>query len=104
MFKRIVLNVYFEGFNLKNKKIFRVFFREKPAMVLVNLFTSSTQHYASSIAKVVDCTYSHIIKILGEMQKADLVTFQKQGRLKYLKLTKKGEEVASYIDKIRNSL
>jgi hypothetical protein len=32
------------------------------------------------------------------------VAFEKQGRLKVLTLTKKGEEVAKHIDNIKNSL
>ena len=92
---------------IKNKKIFGVFFREKPAMMLVMLLNAQRdgqEQYASSLAKQVDCTYSHIVKILGEMQKSELITFQKDGRLKVLKLTKKGEEVATAIDKIRTTL
>lgn len=73
-------------------------------MMLVVLLNSSQEHYASSLAKVVDCTYSHIVKILNEMQKADLITFKKSGRLKVLALTKKGTDVASSIDKIRTTL
>ena len=89
---------------VRNKKIFSVFFREKPAMMLVRLLNSQQEQYASSLAKVVDCTYSHIVKILNEMQKAELITFQKEGRLKVLKLTRKGEEIAKSIDGIRNTL
>jgi predicted transcriptional regulator len=89
---------------MKQKKIFNVFFREKPAMMLVTLLNKSNSTYASNLAKVVDCTYSHVVKILQEMQKAGLVSFEKQGRLKVLTLTKKGVEVASYIDKLNNLL
>lgn len=89
---------------MRNKKIFSVFFREKPAMMLVTLLTSTNEHYASSLAKIVDCTYSHIVKILNEMQKAGLIVFKKQGRLKVLKLTEKGQKVAQNIDDIRNAL
>jgi len=88
----------------KNKKIFNTFFREKPAMMLITLLNKNQDIYASSLAKVVDCTYSHVVKILQEMQKADLVTFEKQGRLKVLTLTKKGQDIASHIDSIRNSI
>ena len=83
-----------------NKKIFNVFFREKPAMMLVELKNAKSEVYASSIAKQVDCTYSHVVKILQEMQKAGLVNFEKQGRLKLLTLTKTGQEVAEKIDGI----
>ncbi|MBI3036039.1 Rrf2 family transcriptional regulator [Candidatus Woesearchaeota archaeon] len=86
---------------MPNKEIFNVFFREKPAMMLVELKNAKSEIYASSIAKTVDCTYSHVVKILQEMQKAGLVNFEKQGRLKLLTLTKTGQEVADKIDGIR---
>ncbi len=89
---------------VRNKKIFRVFFREKPAMMLVTLLSTRQEHYASSLAKIVDCTYSHIVKILNEMQKSGLITFKKEGRLKVLTLTKKGEDVAKSIEEIRSTL
>jgi len=82
-------------------KIFNVFFREKPAMMLVNLKNSKETIYASSLAKQIDCTYSHVVKILQEMEKAGLINFEKQGRLKLLSLTKKGTEVAEHIDNVR---
>ncbi|MBR9675477.1 winged helix DNA-binding protein [Candidatus Woesearchaeota archaeon] len=89
---------------MENNAIFNVFFREKPAMMLVSLKNSKNEIYASSLAKVIDCTYSHVVKILQEMEKAGLVNFEKEGRLKLLTLTKKGEEIAEHIDKIRTLL
>jgi predicted transcriptional regulator len=87
-----------------NKEIFNVFFREKPTMMLLGLLNAKNEVYASSLAKSVDCTYSHVVKILQQMEQAGLINFNKQGRLKLLSLTKKGTEVAEYIDRIRNSL
>ena len=81
--------------------IFNEFFREKPAMMLVNLRNSKNGVYASSLAKSVDCTYSHVVKILQEMEKAGLINFEKQGRLKLLSLTQKGSEIADHMDNIR---
>ena len=89
---------------LKNSKIFNVFFREKPAMMLVMLKNSKNEIYASSLAKIIDCTYSHVVKILQQMEKSGLVNFEKEGRLKLLTLTKKGEQVADSIDKVRLTL
>ncbi|MBI4144076.1 winged helix DNA-binding protein [Candidatus Woesearchaeota archaeon] len=89
---------------MKNKEIFNVLFREKPAMMLVELKNAKGEIYASNLAKQVDCTYSHVVKILQQMQKEGLVVFDKQGRLKLLNLTKKGSEVASHIDSIRGML
>ena len=89
---------------MKNKEIFNVFFREKPAMMLVELRNAKAEVYASSLAKQIDCTYSHVVKILQEMQREGLVNFDKQGRLKLLSLTKKGQDVASRIDDVRGIL
>src|SRR3989344_5847965 len=90
----------------KNKKkvIFDVFFREKPAMMLVELKNANSDVYASVLAKQIDCTYSHVVKSLQEMQKADLINFKKEGRLKLLELTKKGQEIASNIESIKTRL
>ena len=88
----------------KDKVIFDVFFREKPAMMLVELKNASANVYASVLAKQIDCTYSHVVKILQEMQKAELINFRKEGRLKLLELTKKGRDVASNIESIRSIL
>ena len=86
------------------EKVFNIFFREKPAMMLVGLKNSKGAMYASSLAKQIDCTYSHVVKILQEMEKADLIDFEKQGRLKLLTLTKKGSDMADHIASIRNIL
>ena len=87
-----------------NKIIFNVFFREKPAMMLINLRNAKGSMYASSLAKSIDCTYSHVVKILQQMEKAGLVNFEKQGRLKLLTLTKTGNDVATFMENIRNLL
>ena len=89
---------------MPNKEIFNVIFREKPAMMLVEIKNAKGEIYASSVAKLVDCTYSHVVKILQEMQKAGLVNFEKQGRLKLLTLTKRGQEIADKSDGIRVAL
>jgi len=89
---------------MKNKEIFNVIFREKPAMMLVGLYNAKGEVYASSLAKQIDCTYSHVVKILQQMHNAGLINFNKQGRLKLLSLTKKGKDVVDNLNKIRNAL
>ena len=89
---------------MKKKNIFEVFFRPKPAMILVSLRKDLRNRYGSILAKEVDCTYSHTVKILQEMEKASLVTFEKHGRIKIIKLTDKGQKIAESIEKIKNWL
>jgi len=86
---------------MNENNIFDVFFRAKPAMMLVTLNNAKNDMYASSLAKKIDCTYSHVVKILQLMKDAKLVNFDKKGRLKLLTLTKKGKDIAQHIDQIR---
>ncbi|MAG61319.1 hypothetical protein CMI43_00645 [Candidatus Pacearchaeota archaeon] len=88
----------------KMKDNFDIFFRRKPALMLVALKKMSKARYGSLLAKEVDCTYSHAVKILQTLEELKLVDFEKKGRIKLIKLTKKGEEVAEDIDSIRRRL
>ena len=86
------------------KDNFDIFFRRKPALMLVALKRISRARYGSILAKEVDCTYSHAVKILQSLEKLNLVMFEKKGRIKLIKLTKKGQEVAENIENIRGNL
>ena len=86
------------------KDNFDIFFRRKPALMLVALSKVSKARYGSILAKEVDCTYSHAVKILQSIQTLGLVVFEKSGRIKLIKLTKKGKEIADAIDNIKRAL
>jgi predicted transcriptional regulator len=83
------------------KDNFDVFFRRKPALMLMALRKSTKAKYGSVLSKEVDCTYSHAVKILQLLEKMSLVVFEKKGRIKVIKLTKKGEELANNIENIK---
>ena len=80
----------------------KMFFRIKPVKMLVAL--KSGPKYATIIAKETDCTYSHTVKILGLFEEYDLVDFEKKGRIKIVKLTEFGDEVAKGMDAILTKL
>ncbi len=80
---------------------FNLFFRKKPASILITLKRVSRAMYGSQLAKEVDCTYSHVVKILQNIERFGLVSFEKKGRIKIIKLTKKGTDVAENIEAIR---
>ena len=83
------------------KDNFDIFFRRKPALMLVYLKKNTRMRYGSVLAKEVDCTYSHAVKILQTLEKLGLVVFEKKGRVKLIKLTKKGKDVADHIEEIQ---
>ena len=99
-------NTLIGGLNMAKKKedIFEVFFRRKPAMILMALRKNTRNRYGSVLAKEVDCTYSHAVKILQEMEKAKLVNFEKHGRIKSIELTDSGNRIAEHIEKIKDLL
>jgi DNA-binding MarR family transcriptional regulator len=83
------------------KDNFDVFFRRKPALMLVSLKRNTRIRYGSVLAKEVDCTYSHAVKILQTLEVLKLVFFEKRGRIKVIQLTKKGRLVADAIENIQ---
>ena len=99
-------NIYNKIHALKDKKYtmkdnFDIFFRRKPALMLVSLKRNTRMRYGSILAKEVDCTYSHAVKILQTLEILSLVSFEKKGRIKIITLTKKGKEVADAIENIQ---
>lgn len=80
---------------------FDIFFRRKPALLLVALKRLARARYGSVLAKEVDCTYSHAVKILQQLEKLGLVMFEKKGRIKLIKLTKRGQEISDNIENIK---
>ncbi len=83
------------------KDNFDLFFRRKPALMLICLKNNTKARYGSILAKEVDCTYSHAVKILQTLEKLSLVVFEKKGRIKLIKLTPKGEDIAKNIENIK---
>jgi len=73
-------------------KVLRLFLRPKPVMLLTGL--REEPKYATILSKEIDCTYSHTVKLLNSFKKMGLVDFEKRGRIKIVKLTATGAELA----------
>lgn len=80
----------------------KMFFRIKPVRMLTALKVGPK--YATIIAKETDCTYSHTVKILDLFKEYGLVDFEKKGRIKIVKLTEFGDDVAKGMDAILTKL
>ncbi len=81
---------------VKEKIITKLFLRIKPARILASL--RKGPKYATILSKQVDCTYSHTVKLLDLFKKFGLVEFEKKGRIKIIKLTSIGEEIAKGVE------
>lgn len=71
-----------------------MFLQEKPAKMLVFLKEGDEANYATEVSKGIDCTYSHTIKVLDQFEDKGLVEFTKEGRIKLIELTERGEDIA----------
>lgn len=76
----------------KEKTSLRLFLHTKPVKLIASL--RSGPKYATILSKEIDCTYSHTVKLLDQFKKLGLVDFEKKGRIKIVKLTNLGEDVA----------
>jgi predicted transcriptional regulator len=77
-----------------------LFLHSKPVKMLIALRSDSVR-YATQVSKTVDCTYSHTVKVLELFSRLGLVNFDKKGRIKLIKLTPDGEEIAHDFEGLR---
>ncbi|MFA5333153.1 MAG: winged helix DNA-binding protein [Candidatus Nanoarchaeia archaeon] len=84
----------------KRNNLVNLFLRNKPAFILMKIHACSSKCYASNIAKEVDCTYSHTVRIIQQLEKEGLLTFDKAGRIKTIILTKKGKDISENLKKL----
>ena len=83
------------------KNIFElIFLHPKPVKMLTSLKNEEIR-YATQVSKVVDCTYSHTVKVLEMFRKLGLVEFEKKGRVKLVKLTENGIDIAHDFEGLR---
>lgn len=76
-----------------------ILFRDAPYLLLMALYDERETTFSSAIAKKVNVTYSHVVKIISIFEKENIVGFDKKGRIKKLTLTKKGQDIALYLKK-----
>ncbi|TAL47396.1 ArsR family transcriptional regulator [archaeon] len=76
----------------------KLFLHVKPIRILTVL--RDGPKYATAISKETDCTYSHTVKLLDVFRDFGLVDFEKKGRIKIIKLTDTGEDLARSVSSI----
>ena len=82
-----------------------LFLHDKPVKILLGIkIDDSAKTYASVLAKIADCTYSHTVKILNLFEKNKLIEFSRDGRIKHIVLTKKGEEITKDLEELSRKL
>ena len=81
---------------VQNKEVegYELFLQKKPKNILVYIKKENKPLYTSIIAREVNTTYAHTLNVLKKLEKLKLVSFKDSGRIKLVKLTELGDEVA----------
>lgn len=88
-------------FDKDQKNLFEILFlHPKPVKMLTSLKNEEIK-YATQVSKNVDCTYSHTVKVLENFRRLGLVGFEKKGRIKIVRLTEDGLDIAHDFEGIR---
>lgn len=87
----------------ENQDLALVFLREKPVNLLIQI-NRQKKPYAATLAKKIDCTYAHTVKLLGKLQENGIITFRKEGRVKYVKLSESGTGLAEKVESLLSDL
>lgn len=82
---------------MADRDIVNLLLHEKPAGIILSL-RDKEKKYPTVLSKENDCTFTHTLKILNELKEYGVVEFEKDGRIKYVKLTELGEDVAHNLE------
>ncbi|MBI4896208.1 MAG: hypothetical protein HY832_01535 [Candidatus Aenigmarchaeota archaeon] len=77
-----------------------LFLRKKPVRLLLSIKMGSAPKYVSILAKEIDCTYSHTVKLLEMFKDLGIVEFDKTGRIKYITLTAEGTDLSERFENV----
>jgi len=76
-----------------------LFLRKKPVKLIISL-NAEKKKYVTVVAKEIDCTYSHVVKLLDLLKKLNIVNYEKEGRVKFVGLTEEGKEIAKIFESL----
>ncbi len=71
-----------------------LFLKVKPSKAIILLRDRRRKWYVSALAKEVDTTYPHMVKLIRRFEELGIVRTQKEGRTRYVELTELGDELA----------
>jgi len=77
-----------------------VFLNEKPVSVLTSTYRKPEPPFIGEVAKSIDTTYAHTVKITDKLEQKGFIERELDGRKKYIHLTDKGERYAQVFVKI----
>ncbi|MEM2866707.1 MAG: helix-turn-helix domain-containing protein [Candidatus Hadarchaeales archaeon] len=80
-------------------RMWKFLVQEKPAGIVLAL--RGGEKYPSLVAKEVGTTFAHAFNVLSKLEEMGVVTSEERGRIRWVKLTERGEELASLLERLR---
>lgn len=80
------------------------FLKKKPTSIMIVLKDESIEWYPSKIASYCGASYVYVTKFVDELKKMELVTIEKKGKNKRIKITEKGKTIAGFLEEITKRL
>jgi predicted transcriptional regulator len=77
--------------------------QSKPCSILLAI-PRSEKPYVSILMREADTTFAHATNILSDFEANGLVEFVSEGRMKYVRLTKRGSEVLKSVQSLDSAL
>ncbi len=81
-----------------------ILFKEKQAGIILALADKSQKWYITNLAKSANATYVHTSRFVARCEELGIIDAEIHGKLKTLRLTDKGQEIASSIMSINGKL
>jgi DNA-binding MarR family transcriptional regulator len=79
-------------------------FKDKQLRIILALRDSSKDWNISDLAKATDTTYAHSCNFITACVKAGLVTGEKHGKIKVIRLSDRGKKVAESLYEVYNAI
>ena len=78
--------------------MYDIFFQKKSKLLLLSL-SKGTIKYVSEISIEIKTTYAHTFNLIKYMENDGILKTKKKGRIKFVKLTSKGLQLADLVEK-----
>ncbi|MCL4389191.1 MAG: hypothetical protein M1528_03095 [Candidatus Marsarchaeota archaeon] len=88
----------------QQKKEETIVLKDKQARILLSLKNSDSEWYISSLAKATNTTYVHACRFIGMCERRGITSSERHGKIKVIKLTEKGLQIAEMATSIYNLL
>lgn len=89
-----IYKLYITRYTMKGK-----FIRIKPCKMIIAIDNRKVC-YPAQLSKKADLTYSHVHKLLKELNEAGIVTKEKDGRKLIIKLTERGFKLKTSLEEV----